>query len=195
MTKTLKILALLLLALPAYAQPERDQLLAPIAHYPAPLRSLMIRAAHCPVDIIEAAHWLRATPGLRGDAAVRAAQYERWDPNVKALLAYPQVLAWMDENLDWTRRLGEAFFAPPPPPVARTPIYAPPPAYAPYYAPPLVYVPVVRAPVYLYRPPVVVTRIVTAPPRHPVHVHPQAHSWPHHGGPRNSPQHAGRRRS
>ena len=34
-----------------------------------------------------------------------------WDPSVKSLVAFPQVLAWMDQNLDWTRTLGEAFLA------------------------------------------------------------------------------------
>jgi hypothetical protein len=191
MTKALKFLAALLIAFPAfaqaqrtYSQPELDQILAPIAHYPASLRSLMIRASRFPVDIIEAAHWLRANPWLQGDAAVRAAQYERWDPSVKALLAYPQVLAWMDENLDWARRLGEAFRA-------REPRVV----YVPYYAPPPVYAPAVRPPAYFYRPSVSVTRIVTAPLRHPVHVHPQAHSRPHSGGPRNGHQHRGRQRS
>jgi hypothetical protein len=32
-----------------------------------------------------------------------------WDPSVKSLVAFPQVLHRMDEQLDWTQRLGEAF--------------------------------------------------------------------------------------
>ena len=182
MTKALGILAALLISIPAFAQPEHDRLLAPITHYPAALQSLLIRAARFPVDIIEAAHWLRANPGLRGDAAVRAAQYQPWDPSVKALLAYPQVLAWMDDNLDWTRRLGEAF-ANPAPQAAYAPAYAPP---IPYVQP-IPYVPVLRPVFYSYRPPVVVTRIVTIPAHRPVHVH--------HGAPHPEAHHGGRRRS
>ena len=188
MTKALRILVLLLFALPAFGQSEREQLLAPIAHYPASLRSLVLRAARYPMDIIEAAGWLRANPGLRGDAAVRAAQSKPWDSSVKALLARPDLLLYLDDNLDWTRRLGEAF--------ANT---APQAAYAPSYAPPIPYVqplpllqsipyvPVYRPVYYVYRPPVVVTRVVTVPPHRPVHVH---HSAPQHGA-----HHGGRRRS
>jgi len=116
MTKALKFLAALLIALPvyaqaqrAYSQPELDQMLAPIALYPDPLLSQVLMAATYPADVIEAARWSRANPGLQGDDAVHAAQYEDWDPSVKSLLAFPQVLARMDENPDWTRGLGEAF--------------------------------------------------------------------------------------
>jgi hypothetical protein len=34
-----------------------------------------------------------------------------WDPSVKSLVAFPQVLAMMDAKLDWTQRLGDAFLA------------------------------------------------------------------------------------
>ena len=196
MTKALRILVLLLFALPAFGQSEREQLLAPIAHYPASLRSLVLRAARYPMDIIEAAGWLRANPGLRGDAAVRAAQSKPWDSSVKALLARPDLLLYLDDNLDWTRRLGEAF-ANTAPQAAYAPSYAPGPPLAyvspiPYvppipYVQPLPYVPVYRPVYYVYRPPVVVTRVVTVPTHRPVHVH---HSAPQHGA-----HHGGRRRS
>ncbi|HEX7417674.1 MAG TPA: DUF3300 domain-containing protein, partial [Steroidobacteraceae bacterium] len=44
-----------------------------------------------------------------GDDAVRAAEGENWDPSVKSLVAFPQVLERMDENLQWTQSLGDAF--------------------------------------------------------------------------------------
>src|SRR5207248_3289 len=34
-----------------------------------------------------------------------------WDPAVKSLLNFPQVLAMMSEKLDWTVKLGDAFIA------------------------------------------------------------------------------------
>ncbi len=118
MTKALRFLAALLIAFPvfalaqrAYPQPELDQMLAPVALYPDALLSQVLMAATHPVGVIEAARWSRANPGLQGDDAVRAAQNEDWDPSVKSLLAFPQVLARMDENLDWTRKLGEAFLS------------------------------------------------------------------------------------
>ena len=33
-----------------------------------------------------------------------------WDPSVKALTAYPQVLSMMDQNLQWTTALGNAYY-------------------------------------------------------------------------------------
>jgi hypothetical protein len=32
-----------------------------------------------------------------------------WDPSVQALTRYPEVLKWMDDNLNWTTELGQAF--------------------------------------------------------------------------------------
>jgi len=93
----------------AYSQQELDQMLAPIALYPDPLLSQILMAATYPMEVIEAARWAREHPDLSGDAAVRAAEAENWDPSVKSLLAFPQVLARMRENLQWTQSLGDAF--------------------------------------------------------------------------------------
>jgi len=40
-------------------------------------------------------------------------QNQPWDPSVKGLASVPQVLAMMDDKLDWTQQLGEAFLAQP----------------------------------------------------------------------------------
>jgi len=94
-----------------YVQAELDQMLAPIALYPDPLLSQVLMAATYPIEVVEAARWTRANPGLRGDAAVRAVQYQDWDPSVKSLCAFPQILNRMDEHLQWTENLGDAFLA------------------------------------------------------------------------------------
>lgn len=111
------LLAALLLA-PALApaqerfpQPELDRLLAPVALYPDALLSQVLMAATYPADVVEAARWSRANAHLAGEDAVRAADGEDWDPSVKSLLAFPHLLQRMDEKLDWTRSLGEAFLA------------------------------------------------------------------------------------
>jgi Protein of unknown function (DUF3300) len=96
-------------SLPEYTQPELDQILAPIALYPDPLLSQIVMAATYPIEVVEAARWSRANPDLQGDAAVRAAESRDWDPSVTSLVAFPDVLARMDENLAWTRQLGDAF--------------------------------------------------------------------------------------
>ena len=93
-----------------YTQAELDQMLAPIALYPDALLSQVLLAATRPLEVVEAARWSRANPGLQGDAAVQAVQQEDWDPSVKSLVAFPQLLARMDENLEWTKALGDAFF-------------------------------------------------------------------------------------
>jgi uncharacterized protein DUF3300 len=95
----------------AFSQAELDQMLAPVALYPDPLLSQMLMAATYPLEVVEATRWSKAHPGLQGDAAVKAAAGEGWDPSVTSLVAFPQVLAWMDENLKWTSAVGDAFLA------------------------------------------------------------------------------------
>ena len=93
----------------AYSQAELDRLLAPIALYPDSLLSQILMAATYPEDVIEAARWSRAHPGLRGDDAVRQVGYPDWDPSVRSLVAFPHVLIRMDDEFAWTRQLGDAF--------------------------------------------------------------------------------------
>ena len=42
---------------------------------------------------------------------MQAVAQNSWDPSVKSLVAFPQILLMMDEKLDWTERLGDAFLA------------------------------------------------------------------------------------
>ncbi len=95
----------------SYSQAELDQMLAPVALYPDALLSQILMAATYPLEVVEAARWTRSNPGLKGETAVRAVQDEDWDPSVKSLVAFPQILQRMDEQLDWTRSLGDAFLA------------------------------------------------------------------------------------
>lgn len=92
-----------------YNQAELDALLAPIALHPDGLLSQILIAATYPEEVAAAASWSRANPHLRGDDAVRAVQNEPWDPAVKALVAFPDLLARMDESPQWLHDLGEAF--------------------------------------------------------------------------------------
>jgi hypothetical protein len=91
-----------------FNQAELDALLAPIALYPDPLLSSILEAAAYPDQVAEAARWSRANPQLQGDDAVRALEPVPWHPSVKALVAFPEVLARMEESPDWLRDLGEA---------------------------------------------------------------------------------------
>lgn len=111
------ILAAVALGAPAlaqqkvYTQAELDALLAPVALQTDGVLSQVLMAATYPEDVAAAAAWSRANPHLRGDAAVRAVEQEPWDPSVKSLLAFPELLARMDESPQWLRDLGEAFLA------------------------------------------------------------------------------------
>jgi uncharacterized membrane protein YgcG len=94
-----------------YSQAELDALLAPVALQTDGVLSQVLMAATYPEDVADAAAWSRANPHLRGDDAVRAAGQEPWDPSVKSLLAFPELLARMDESPQWLRDLGEAFLS------------------------------------------------------------------------------------
>jgi hypothetical protein len=98
-------------AQPVFTQQELDQMLAPIALYPDSLLSQILMAATYPIEIVQAARWSKANPNITGDQAVRAVEQNSWDPSVKSLVAFPQILAKLDENLDWTERLGDAFLS------------------------------------------------------------------------------------
>jgi hypothetical protein len=92
-----------------YSQAELDQMLAPIALYPDGLLSQVLMAATYPAEVAEAARWTRDYPGLQGDEAVRAVQNQDWDPSVKSLVAFPQILQRMQEQPGWMQTLGDAF--------------------------------------------------------------------------------------
>jgi hypothetical protein len=94
---------------PAFTQQDLDQMLAPIALYPDSLLSQILMAATYPLEVIEAARWSKAHPNLKGEPAVQAVAEYPWDPSVKSLVAFPQILMTMDEKLNWMERLGDAF--------------------------------------------------------------------------------------
>ena len=96
---------------PAFTQQELDQMLAPIALYPDSLLSQIFMASTYPLEVVEAARWSKANPNLKGEQAVQAVAENTWDPSVKSLVAFPQILKMMDEKLNWMERLGDAFLA------------------------------------------------------------------------------------
>ena len=90
---------------------ELDGLVAPIALYPDTLLANVLMAATYPLEIVRAERWLKDNSKLQGDALKAAAEQQSWDSSVKALIATPSVLEMMNERLDWTQKLGEAFLA------------------------------------------------------------------------------------
>ncbi len=96
---------------PVFTQQELDQMLAPIALYPDSLLSQILMASTYPLEVVAAARWSRSNSNLVGEQAVKAVDDRNWDPSVKSLVAFPQILTMMDEKLEWTERLGDAFLA------------------------------------------------------------------------------------
>jgi hypothetical protein len=97
-------------AQPAPFKPEElEQLAAPIALYPDALVAQILMASTYPLEIVTATRWVKSNPGLKDKALEDALQKETWDPSVKSLAAFPQVLAMMNEKIDWTQKLGDAF--------------------------------------------------------------------------------------
>jgi uncharacterized membrane protein YgcG len=90
---------------------EIEQLVAPIALYPDSLLAQVLMASTYPLEVVEAARWVKANPKVTGDALEQAMQKQSWDASVKSLTAFPQVIKMMDEKLDWTQKLGDAFLA------------------------------------------------------------------------------------
>ena len=94
-----------------FSNAELEQLAAPVALYPDPLLAQVMMAATYPVEVVQAARFVQANPSLRDGRLDEALRYQNWDDSVKALAQFPQVLAMMDDRIDWTQRLGDAFLA------------------------------------------------------------------------------------
>lgn len=94
-----------------FSNEELEQLAAPVALYPDPLLAQVLMAATYPVEVVQAARFVQANPGLRESRLDEALRAQNWDDSVKALVSFPQILSMMDDRLDWTQRLGDAFLA------------------------------------------------------------------------------------
>jgi hypothetical protein len=85
-------------------------MVAPIALYPDALVAQVLAAATYPAQVVGADHWLQGQGYASPDQIAYGADQQTWDPSVKALTAFPQVLAQMDHDLQWTTDLGNAYF-------------------------------------------------------------------------------------
>jgi hypothetical protein len=85
------------------SEADLERLVAPIALYPDPLIATILPASVYPLEIVEAARFVKDTNNI---AKLDA---QPWDANVKAVARVPEVIAQMNESLDWTKGLGQAF--------------------------------------------------------------------------------------
>jgi len=95
------------------APPLLDQMLAPIALYPDALLSQILMASTYPLEVVEAHRWV-SEPGnaaLTGPALEAALETREWDPSVKSLVPFPDILKIMNDKLGWMQDLGNAFLS------------------------------------------------------------------------------------
>jgi hypothetical protein len=88
---------------------EIDQMVAPIALYPDSLLAQVLAASTYPLEIVQAARLVQQNKDLKGEKLMQAAKDKDWEPSVKAMLEFPDVLLMMNEKLEWTEKLGNAF--------------------------------------------------------------------------------------
>lgn len=90
---------------------QLDDLVAPIALYPDPLLSQILVASTYPLEVVEASQWLAQNKTVTGQALLDAAKQQNWDPSVQGLVAFPDVVARLNQDVRWTTDLGNAFLA------------------------------------------------------------------------------------
>ncbi|WP_198378881.1 DUF3300 domain-containing protein, partial [Neoroseomonas rubea] len=93
------------------SQAQLEQLLAPIALHPDTLLTQMLMAATYPLEIVQAKRWRDRNAGLSGQALEQALADQPWDASVKSLVPFPEVLAMMNDQLEWTQQVGDAVLA------------------------------------------------------------------------------------
>jgi hypothetical protein len=92
-----------------FSDAELAQILAPIALYPDSLLTHILIASTYPLEIVQAQRWRTANSHLNTEQAIQQAENKNWDPSVTALLAFPNVLRRLNDDLRWTQKLGDAF--------------------------------------------------------------------------------------
>jgi hypothetical protein len=94
---------------PAFTPEELEQMLAGIALYPDALLSQIFMASTYPIEIVEADRWVKKNPHLKGDALAKELEKQTWDPSVRSLVNFPDILSTMSEQIGTTLKIGDAF--------------------------------------------------------------------------------------
>ncbi len=90
---------------------DLTQLIAPIALYPDTLVAQILTASTYPAQVSAAAQWVQSMGNAPAEQIAAGADAQTgWDPSVKALTAFPQVLGWMAQNMQWTSALGNVYY-------------------------------------------------------------------------------------
>ncbi|MCG9712129.1 DUF3300 domain-containing protein [Shewanella insulae] len=92
-----------------FSDAELAQMLAPIALYPDSLLTHILIASTYPLEVVQANRWRNKHKSLEGAETVNRAEKQDWDPSVTALVAFPDLLQRLNDDLEWTQKLGDAF--------------------------------------------------------------------------------------
>jgi hypothetical protein len=92
-----------------FTNEQIEQMVAPIALYPDGLLVQIMMAATYPLEVVEAQRWVEKNPKLTGKALEDALVKLTWDPSVKSMCGFPDLIKRMSTNLDWLQDLGDAF--------------------------------------------------------------------------------------
>ena len=98
-------------AAPPLSPDQLNNLVAPVALYPDPLLGQVLAASTYPLEIVEAQQWLQKNGNLTGAQLMDAAKQQNWDPSIQALVAFPDALKLLSNDIRWTTDLGNAFLA------------------------------------------------------------------------------------
>jgi len=90
---------------------QLDSLVAPVALYPDPLLSQILVASTYPLEIIQLQQFLQNNPHLRDKALEDGVELKPWDPSIKTMAIFPDVVKRLADGISWTTDLGNAFLA------------------------------------------------------------------------------------
>jgi hypothetical protein len=93
-------------ASPLLSSAELQDLVGPIALYPDDLLAIVLPASTYPLQLVQAQRFL---DDLGNDSSLQPD--ESWDDSIVALINYPEAVELLNDDLDWTWRLGEAVVA------------------------------------------------------------------------------------
>jgi hypothetical protein len=91
-----------------FTREELRKLLAPIALYPDALLAQLLPASAYPLEIVQAHRWLDKNQALVAKNDFSGIDKQKWDPAVKAMARFPEVMTKMSEDIPWTTDLGDA---------------------------------------------------------------------------------------
>lgn len=87
---------------------QLDSMLAPVALYPDTLLTHILIATTYPLDVVAAHRWRQANQHLTPEQVEQALQNVSWDPSVKAITPFTDVLDTMASDLAWLGDMGSA---------------------------------------------------------------------------------------